>query len=142
MSDFRHILVPVDFSEKNKFALALAGRLALVHDCRVTLLHVIETIEYTVDDEIEGFYQKLGDRSREHMHELIRPFHEQGVAVDHKTVMGNRVRGIVSFVMQNDIDLVVLSSHKVELNQAPKGWGSLSHQVSIVCPCSVLLVKN
>ncbi len=55
--------------------------------------------------------------------------------------MGKPARGIITFAVQSGVDLIVLSSHKVELSEAPKGWGTLSHQVSILCPCPVLLVK-
>ncbi len=43
---FSHILVSVDFTEKNHAALRAAKQLAHQNQARVTLLHVIETIEY------------------------------------------------------------------------------------------------
>ena len=45
------------------------------------------------------------------------------------------------YVMQNEVDLVVMSSHRVDLADAPRGWGTLSHQVSVLCPCAVLLIR-
>ena len=47
---FRNILVPVDFTLKNEPALDTALELARGKDARVTLLHVIETIEHVEFD--------------------------------------------------------------------------------------------
>ena len=38
-------------------------------------------------------------------------------------------------------DLIVMSSHRVDLEAAVQSIGTLSYQVSILCDCPVLLVK-
>ena len=38
-------------------------------------------------------------------------------------------------------DLVVMSSHKPDLSKPLQTWATLSCQVSVLCPCPVLLVK-
>lgn len=141
MANFRHLLVPVDFSEANRIALDIAKRMALQNIARVTLLHVIETIDYVIDDEVDAFYETLKLRSQEKLHLLSKTLREEKLSVDEKLVMGKRARGIVSFAVQNDVDLVVMSSHKLDPNEPRSGFGSISHQVSVFCPCAVLLVK-
>ncbi len=138
---FSHILVPVDFTEKNNAALRTAKRLAHQNQARVTLLHVIETIEYVDDEEVADFYDKLKATSKTKLQFLADLFNAEDVNVQYKIVIGNRARGIVSFAMQNNVDLVVLSSHKVELSEVPKGLGTLSHYVSLLCQCPVLHVR-
>ena len=138
---FNHILVPLNFTEKNNAALHYAECLAKQHQARVTLLHVIETIEYAEDEEIAEFYEKLKVRARAKLANCAVKFEAAKIPVAKKIVMGNTARGIVSYAMGKQIDLVLLSSHKVNLNEAPKGWGTLSHQVSILCQCPVMLVK-
>ena len=59
---FRHLLVPVDFTDQNQDALEVARKLAQQHHARVTLLHVIETIDYVADEEIDQFYETLKRR--------------------------------------------------------------------------------
>jgi len=39
------------------------------------------------------------------------------------------------------VDLVVVSSHKVDPAATVQSLGTLSYQVSILCECPVLLVK-
>ncbi len=138
---FSHILVPVDFTEKNNAALRTAKKLAHQNQARVTLLHVIETIEYVVDEEVADFYDKLKATSKTKLQFLADLFTAENMHVQYKIVVGKRARGIVSFAMQNNVDLVVLSSHKVELSEVPKGLGTLSHHVSLLCQCPVLLVR-
>ena len=138
---FNQILVPLDFSKKNAAALQIALRLAKQNHSHVTLMHVIETIEYAEDDEIAVFYETLKARAREKLTACAAKFADAKIPVAEKIVMGKTARGIVSYALQKDIDLVVLSSHKVKLNESPQGWATLSYQVSILCQCPVMLVK-
>ena len=138
---FGSILVPLDFTRKNAAALRIALNLAKQNGSRVTLMHVIETIEYADDEEIAAFYETLKERARKRLSTCAERFKKAKVPVSCKIVMGNTGRGIVSYAMRNAIDLVVLSSHKVKLNQSPKGWATMSYQVSILCQCPVMLVK-
>ena len=58
-----------------------------------------------------------------------------------KTVLGRRARGIVSYAIRHDMDLIVLSSHQIDATETGKGMSTLSYQVSMLCRCPVLLVK-
>jgi nucleotide-binding universal stress UspA family protein len=57
-------------------------------------------------------------------------------------VFGRRGPQIVQYADQHQMDLIVLSSHVVDPRRPGEGWATLSYQVSIACPCPVLLVKN
>jgi len=41
----------------------------------------------------------------------------------------------------NRVDLIVLTSHKIDLAHPAEGWGTTSYKVGILCQCPVLLVK-
>jgi nucleotide-binding universal stress UspA family protein len=138
---YPHILVPLDFTEQNDRALAIAKQICRPGQSRVTLLHVIETIDYVANEEVEQFYKMLTERARKKLDDLAARFRIDGIEAEGKIVLGKRARGTVTYVLQNEVDLVVLSSHRVDLSEVPKGLGTLSHQVSILCPCDVLLVK-
>jgi len=138
---FQHILVPVDFTEKNLTALDLAFDLAVANRARVTLLHVIETIEGDQDAEVEQFYAKLQVRADSELERLSQRFVAAGLAVDRKTRYGKRLIEIVNDIVDRKADLVVMSSHKPDLAKPLQTWATLSYQVSVLCPCPVLLVK-
>lgn len=137
---FKHILLPVDFTEKNAVALDVAMKLAHQYQGRVTLLHVIEPMEYE-DDEIRTFYQTLEAKAWEKMKAMVAPIDKGEVPIMQQIILGRRAACIVEYVTTDDVDLVVLSSHKIGFDQPPKSWATLSHQVSILCPCPVLLLK-
>ena len=138
---FQHILVPVDFTEKNLTALDLVFDLAVASRARVTLLHVIETIDVEPDAELNRFYGKLQERADSELERLSQRFVAAGLAVDSKTRYGKRLSEIVSDIVERKADLVVMSSHKPDLAKPLQTWATLSYQVSVLCPCPVLLVK-
>jgi nucleotide-binding universal stress UspA family protein len=140
-TNFRHILVPLDFTEKNQAAVEVAVNLAQLHKARVTLIHVIERIEYAEDDSLAGFYDSLRRKAENKMTPFAKAFRDAKIEVTQEIVIGNRGQDIVTYAADENVDLVVLSSHAVNLDDGPRGWATLSYQVAILCPCPVLLVK-
>ena len=80
-------------------------------------------------------------RSAGKLSELASSFVGSQLQVDQQVVYGNRAREISRFAEQNGVDLIVLASHAVEPTEAGRGWGTLSYKISLLSPCSVLLVK-
>jgi len=138
---FQHILIPVDFTEKNLPALEISVDLALANRARVTLLHVIETIDVEPDAEMEQFYARLESRADSELERLSQPFVAAGLAIDRKIRFGKRLPEIVTDAVERKVDLIVMSSHKPDLEKPMQTWATLSYQVSVICPCPVLLVK-
>jgi nucleotide-binding universal stress UspA family protein len=136
---FRHILCPVDFTDKNTSALDVVY--AMLPQSRVTLLHVIERIEYAEDEETQQFYNGLEEKARERLAEMAQRFVDAGRSIETHTIFGRRGPEIVRYAIDADVDLVVLSSHKIDRQQLTGGWATLSYQISILCPFPVLLVK-
>lgn len=138
---FQHILVPLDFTEKNVPALDIAFELAVANRARVTLLHVIETLEVEPDVELDQFYAKLQGRADAQLERLSQRFTAAGLATDRKIRFGKRLAEIVNDSNERKVDLIIMSSHKPDLNRPHQTWATLSYQVSVLCPCPVLLVK-
>jgi nucleotide-binding universal stress UspA family protein len=138
---FRHILVPLDFTAKNGSAVDIALELARTHGSRVTLLHVIEQIEYADDQAMDSFYESLRKQAKSKLAPLIGPFIDAGVPIKEAVTLGKRGPDIVSFAQSEDVDLVVVSSHRVDIGDGPRSWATLSYQIAVLCPCPVLLVK-
>jgi nucleotide-binding universal stress UspA family protein len=139
---FGRILVPVDFTTENERALDTAVEMAEVHGCRVTLLHVIKTVDQVAFGELEGFYRKLEAEARQKLAGLEARFREHAVPVEHEVVFGKRVEEIVLFARENRIDLIVLSSRRIAPESPSSYWGALSHKIGILSPCPVMLVKE
>lgn len=139
---FGRILVPVDFTTENERALATAVEMANLHGSRVTLLHVIKTIDQVSFGELEAFYRKLEAEARHKLAGLEARFRDRAVAVEHEVVFGKRVEEIVLFARENRIDLIVLSSRRIAPESPSSYWGALSHKIGILSPCPVMLVKE
>ncbi len=138
---FQHILIPVDFTEKNLLALDIAFDLAVSSRSRLTLLHVVEKLDVETDAELEHFYRRLRVRAESELERMSQRFAEAGLQVDRKIRFGRRLAEVLADVVERHIDLIVMSSHQPDLDQPHQTWATLSYQVSVLCPCPVLLVK-
>lgn len=138
---FYHILVPVDFAETNRHALDIAVGLAGQSDGQISVLHVIELIADTRVEELKDFYALLEQQARESMEGLLAPYRAQLADISTHIVYGHRVRDIVRFASNGEVDLIVLNSHRIDPNDPTQGWGTISYKVGILAQCPVMLVK-
>jgi nucleotide-binding universal stress UspA family protein len=138
---FRHILVPTDLTERIEKALQLASRLASPDRARITLLHVIETIDGVQFDELKPFYERMERKARTTMTALTRRTPKGAVRAEGAVVYGRRAEEIVTYATANGVDLIVLASHRVHLSMVNRDWGTISYKVGILAQCPVLLVK-
>ena len=138
---FRHILIPLDFTEKNLAALNIAFDIAAMNHALVTLLHVVEEIHGDQDAELTQFYDRLRNRAEAELETVSQRFDEAGLIVERKVRVGKRLMEIVTDSIERNVDLIVMSSHKPDLTNPLHTWNTLSYQVSVLCPSPVLLVK-
>ena len=138
---FRNILVPVDFTLKNEAALNTALDLARGKEAKVTLVHVIETIEHVEFEEMADFYRGLETRAAATLFGMEERFKAALIPVYHEVIYGKRAETIVRHAEGREVDLIVLSSHKVDRDHPALGVGAISYRIAIVARCPVLLVK-
>lgn len=138
---FKHILVPTDFSERNRQALQIAVDLAAHYDGEVSLLHVIKRIAGGEDEEFADFYKKLEKKAHKKMAELASTHQNETVPLTTHIILGNRVEEIIRFSEEQEVDLIVMASHKINLEQPDTGWGTISQKVGLLAQCPILLVK-
>ena len=138
---FQHILVPVDFSPKNKHTLGITMDIAEARKSRVSLLHVVEIIEDATFEEFSDFYAGLQKRAEKKMAGLVAFCQNHGFQVTDKIAFGNRVQEILKYAADTEVDLIVMSSHKLQLEEPSRDWGTISYKIGILSQCPVLLVK-
>jgi nucleotide-binding universal stress UspA family protein len=138
---FKKILVPVDLSDSHQQAIEIAAQLAGEDDSQVTLLHVVEVIPGLWVEEERDFYDRLEATARAHLTRLGRQLEEMHVPRREEIIFGNRAEEIVRYAMEAGVDLIVLSSHRIDLKNPGAGWGTLSYKIGILSQCPVLLVK-
>ena len=115
---FKHILVPIDLSGRHARALTAALALARQSRARVTLLHVIQSVQNVPPGELGDFYRELARASLRKLERVAKRFQAKRRA-----------------------DLVVMGSHEVRPGRPSTGWGTTSYKVGIFCRCPILLVK-
>jgi nucleotide-binding universal stress UspA family protein len=138
---FKNILVPSDLTERNHKAMDIAVNLALANHAVVTLLHVVETVEEADSEDFKKFYSQLGSRAGRKMDELIAKRTGEGLTIDKQILYGKRVYEILNFAVAHGVDLIIMSSHKLDPENAAQGWGTISFKVGVLSHCPVMLVK-
>lgn len=121
--------------------MEIAFEVASQNRASVTLLHVIERIENLPEEELESFYARITSRAETELEARAQRFVATGIHVDRKILYGKPLAEIVRDARERKVDLIVMSSHKVDPAAAASSLGTLSYQVSILCDCPVLLVK-
>jgi nucleotide-binding universal stress UspA family protein len=139
MPMFRKILVPVDFTKKNLQAVKVAAKLASSPGTELLLLHVIERVDAGEPRRLSGFYKKLEKNAKEKTQSLLDAAGRGPARGEIR--YGNRVREILRYTQEKKIDLVVMSSHRLVLDNPSENWGTISYKVGILSRCPVLLVK-
>jgi nucleotide-binding universal stress UspA family protein len=137
---FKRILVPLDLTDRHQPALDVATELARRSGGEVTLLHVIEVIPGLPVDEEKTFYQRLENIGRHHLQRHAAMLATKQIACRDKIVIGNRAAEIVRYA-EGNADLIILTAPRLTPENVRAGWGSLSHKISLLVLCPVLLVK-
>lgn len=138
---YDNVLIPVDLSSANEAVFATARELTDPTDTDVILLHVIETLQDDEPGEMDDFYEELREEADEKMTDWAEDMAEDGFKVQAAITYGERGPAITRVAEENDVDLIVQRSHKVNRNAENPNVGTVSHQVAIFAPCSVLLVR-
>lgn len=138
---FHHMLIPTDLSGHTAHAADMARDMGRAAGARITLFHVIETLSGADDAEFGSFYRELERRASSHLAALALRFEGSGLEIARTVVYGTPAEEIVRFAVDNQVDLIVLASHKVDFSRPGHGWGTLSYRIGVLAPCPVLLVK-
>ena len=138
---FKHVLVPIDLSDRNACLLGMALTLAETSGARVTLLHVIQRIAHVRASELGGFYARLERASARKLQRAARPFLDKRLTVRTVVRLGDPPLEIVRLALRRRVDLVVMGSHRVNPARPRPGFGTTSYKVALACQCPIFLVK-
>jgi universal stress protein A len=139
-SMFRHILLPIDLSDRNDRLLRVAAGIARGNGARVTVLHVIQRIAHLPQAELQRFYARIRRKAEVKLARACRTLGRSAVRSRGRIVIGEPYQDILRLAATARVDLIVLGSHRIGLRPA-LGLGTTSYRVGILCRCPVLLVK-
>ncbi|MFC7705130.1 universal stress protein [Plastorhodobacter daqingensis] len=136
---YQHILVPLAFDEHDRDpAGPLAAARALSGpDTRVTLMHVMEEAPpFALSYMPPGYQDELCEAI-----EALLDKHAAGFPRgDGVLIEGNAGRSIVEWAEENDVDCIVIASHRAGFRGIL--MGSTAVQVVRHAPCSVHLMRG
>ena len=138
---FRNIIIPIDLTDKHQRALDIAAQMVSMTEGEVTLVHVVELIPGLSREEDRDFYKKLENRANDQLKHVQQDWHGPAGACHAKVLFGNRADEVVRFAEEKQADLILLMSHRLDLDQPGARWGTLSYKISLMAQCPVLLVK-
>lgn len=140
---FKSILVPVDFSERSKAAFDLALRVAGASKAEVHLLNVVENSTSPDFDRFPLARKAASVRAeaKARLAEFARRNPPGEIAVYPEVRCGNAADEIVQAAREEQIDLIIISSHGYT------GWrhvliGSVAERVVRYAPCPVLVLRQ
>jgi len=139
---FKNILIPSDLTERNLKAMDIAVKLAQEDSAVVTLLHVIETVEQVDSEDFDKFYRQLGARAGRKIDKLIAKYGREGITMEKQILYGRRVYEILNFAVAHGVDLIIMSSHKLDPENAAEGCGRISSKSGVLSRWPVMLVKG
>jgi nucleotide-binding universal stress UspA family protein len=138
---YEHFIVPVDLSERNTAAVETAREFALLTNGRVTVLHVIETLDLPYEEMAE-FYKRLEDEAATKLDGVCETLVASGLEFERRILLGDPATEIVEFAAQSSDSLIVLRSHSVDPSAPTHGWATLSYKLAILATSPILLVKD
>jgi nucleotide-binding universal stress UspA family protein len=143
MNTPKEILVPTDFSETSNQALAFAQALGVPFDATIHLLYVVPD-PHAEPWSIEATGMNLGSLLETWQTDAERRLGELTLTdLPHKctTKIGQPYKQIISYVNDNDIDLIVMGTHGRGAIEHML-LGSVAEKVVRTAPCPVLTVRK
>lgn len=140
------ILVPVDFSEHSKAALAHARGLAAAYKARLQILHVIEEVVHpgfymTGKTSIYEMRPDIRERAKKAMKKLFDETPGPKAEADFVCADGRAHRAILEYADKEKADLIVIATHGLTGLQHLL-LGSTAEKVVRRAPCPVFAVKS
>jgi nucleotide-binding universal stress UspA family protein len=138
------MIIPVDLSASNDLVLDRATTFGTPGKTDVTLLHVIEMLDDIPLDEDPEFYEELRENAQSKIKQWAETLTEAGFEVTATVKYGTegQAQEIVAAAREKEADLLVMRSHIVDPDESSDQVGTVSHQVALFAPCSVLLVRG
>ena len=135
---YKTIVVPIDLSHQEKAASMIdAARLLGDKDGKIVLLNVIEELPASVAAELPGGWLDKTHKDVWSALDVLAKAHDLKAVPEVRNGAAHSV--IISFAEENDVDAIVIASHKPGLQDY--FLGSTAARVVRHAPCSVHVLR-
>lgn len=144
MTDYKNILVPIDFSQSADTVIKRAVDVARRNNAPLTLLHVVEympPIDIAYEPAMSAGWAIDEEEMKKHAAESLKNFSERHQLKDarHKVLIGGPKYEICQYARDNHVDLIVMGAHG--RHGIGLLLGSTANGVLHDMPCDVMAVK-
>jgi len=141
-----NILVPVDFSNYSKNALAYAAKIAQSYKAQLQVLHIIEETMHPAfslsgKSSIFDLVPGIKDDSRKRAEKMLREMVSDDIKSNVYVKGGRAASDIINFAKQNSTDLIVIATHGLT-GLEHMLLGSVTEKVVRMAHCPVFTVKS
>lgn len=139
---FKKILVPTDFSRHSDLALQYASMLALQFKSELILMHVVESLAYSVTDtlNIVEHRRALETIAGTLLDNLCKEVRANGLEVRTFLASGYAYKEILKRAKQEQVDLIVMGTHG-RTGVEHLLLGSVAEKLVRLSACPVLTVR-
>jgi len=147
MMPFRKILAPTDFSDPSYEALNAANELALHFAAELSVVHVVPLVPVTPTTSdpaafnVPLYQQGLQISYEKMLNEVVEKWVSKKLSVRSKVLQGDAAHEIVRVADDENIDLIVISTHG-ETGLGHLIFGSVAEKVVRLAPCPVLTTRR
>ena len=146
MTQFRQILVPIDFSGFSRDAISHAKYLACDFGSTVRLLHIVEEVIHpsfyvTGQTSLTTWFPEVEATTLKEMKRLADEASGPQVPLEFHIKEGRAAVDIIGFAKKNDIDLIIMSSHGLTGIEHLL-LGSVTEKVVRMAPCPLITLKS
>lgn len=142
MSSIKKIMIPLDGSPLSEMPLVPASKLAKAINALLILLRVQEPSALMDDEALKGQVSQLkGDAALKYLDEVAHKEMLSGVELESMVVNGQVAESIIDSAAENDVDLIVMSSHG---RSGISRWvyGSVAEKVLRQAPCATIIQQS
>jgi len=141
-----NILVPVDFSNYSKSALAYASEIALSYNAQLQVLHIIEETMHPAfsisgKSSIFDLVPGIKEDSRKRIDKMLKDIVSDKVKSNVYIQAGRAASDIIKFAKENSTDLIVIATHGLT-GLEHMLLGSVTEKVVRMAHCPVFTVKS
>jgi nucleotide-binding universal stress UspA family protein len=144
---FKRIVFPTDFSPSAQYALKYAVSLALDHEAKIILVHVVEDIDFNPPftlastPVIQAYHEEMENQVKKELANVISPEVTQQIEVEKMVVAGKPFVEIVRIAQERMADLIVISTHG-KTGKIYSLLGSTAARVVSRTSCPVLVIRH
>ena len=145
MTEFRKILVPVDFSGNSHKAIDVAIGLAKTFDSELHVLHAYHPVMAAAGPDgvvlTQSFWDGVRDAAQANLNDVLESVSEQGVKVEGHLTANAASAAIEAAARELEADLIVMGTRGLT-GLKHVLLGSVAERTVRTAPCPVMTVKE